>query len=270
MNRILRNSGEWYRRNGATGSNVAKIPVTPLWTPSAITTAMWLDASDSSTITIATGVSEWNDKSGNARNATQAIGANQPLVIANAFNGLQVIRFDGSNDTLTYNGSFLANTDYTIIGIYARRSNKIKNFILSGSGIVGNDNIVVGWTTNTQFSLNQWANDLNVTVAGYSSSIAQILEVTHNTTDGKLIRSNGTTIASNASGGLVVSYAGSNLGHQPYENTYYNGDIGELIYFTSTPSASNREKVEGYLAWKWDLVASLPNDHPYKNSAPTT
>ena len=30
------------------------------WTPASITTALWLDAADASTITIATGVSQWN------------------------------------------------------------------------------------------------------------------------------------------------------------------------------------------------------------------
>ena len=38
-----------------------------LWTPSQITTALWLDASDEATITDNLGsVSEWRDKSGNS------------------------------------------------------------------------------------------------------------------------------------------------------------------------------------------------------------
>lgn len=51
-----------------------------LWTPANITTALWLDANDSSTITLnGSTVSQWSDKSGNARHATQGVGANQPL-----------------------------------------------------------------------------------------------------------------------------------------------------------------------------------------------
>lgn len=49
------------------------------WTPAAITTALWLDAADSSTITLnGSTVSEWRDKSGNARHAAQATAASQP------------------------------------------------------------------------------------------------------------------------------------------------------------------------------------------------
>ena len=32
---------------------------------------------------------------------------------------------------------------------------------------------------------------------------------------------------------------------------------------------SDIEKAEGYLAHKWGLEGNLPDDHPYKNSAPT-
>jgi hypothetical protein len=31
-----------------------------------------------------------------------------------------------------------------------------------------------------------------------------------------------------------------------------------------------REKIEGYLAWKWGLEGNLPIGHPYKSAAPTT
>ena len=42
------------------------------WTPTQITTSLWLDAADVSTITLnSTTVSQWNDKSGNSRNALQ-------------------------------------------------------------------------------------------------------------------------------------------------------------------------------------------------------
>lgn len=51
-----------------------------LWTPAQLTTSVWLDAADASTITLnGSTVSQWNDKSGNARNAVQATTAYQPL-----------------------------------------------------------------------------------------------------------------------------------------------------------------------------------------------
>ena len=47
--------------------------------------------------------------------------------------------------------------------------------------------------------------------------------------------------------------------------------IGEMIcgaLSSGSYATSDREKLEGYLAWKWGLDANLPNGHPYENAAP--
>lgn len=47
--------------------------------------------------------------------------------------------------------------------------------------------------------------------------------------------------------------------------------IGEMIcgaLSSGSYATSDREKLEGYLAWKWGLEGNLPNGHPYKNAAP--
>ena len=52
--------------------------------------------------------------------------------------------------------------------------------------------------------------------------------------------------------------------------TSYNfvDKIYEIIAIPGTISPENRNKVTGYLAWKWGLVASLSTTHLYKNTAP--
>src|SRR5262249_6751166 len=62
--------------------------------------ALWLYAAHASPITIATGVSQWSDKSGKGNHMTQATGNAQPLHVANTLNGYPVVHFDGSNDRL--------------------------------------------------------------------------------------------------------------------------------------------------------------------------
>ena len=47
------------------------------------------------------------------------------------------------------------------------------------------------------------------------------------------------------------------------------GSIGEVCFFNSVLSTTNRQLVEGYLAWKWGTEALLPNTHPYYSAAPT-
>ena len=51
-------------------------------------------------ITIATGVSQWNDQSGNGNHLVQATGGAQPVVTAAAINGLPAITFDGVDDRM--------------------------------------------------------------------------------------------------------------------------------------------------------------------------
>jgi len=49
----------------------------------------------------------------------------------------------------------------------------------------------------------------------------------------------------------------------------FSGVMGELI-IKPISSTTTRQKMEGYLAWKWGLEGNLPSDHPYKNAAPIT
>ena len=71
--------------------------------------SLWLDASDSSTITLngATAVSEWRDKSGNGYAVSQATANNQPA-LTGTIKGRACIEFDGVNDHLFSDGTGLA------------------------------------------------------------------------------------------------------------------------------------------------------------------
>lgn len=253
---------DYYFANGSAGLGISK---DTSWTPTAITTALWLDASDASTITIATGVSQWNDKSGNGRNATQATGASQPLVISAAQNGLNVIRFDGSNDKLSYNGSFFVGTSYSVHTVVARRSGKSNNYYMSGSDVVTNTNLVIGWSADT-YLYAQYGNDIS-TSDTYSTPTAGIWGMLLNTASGRLLFKDGTQVASSGTTTTLSSYTGANLGNF-LASDYYNGDIAEVVVTTTALSTTDRQKMEGYLAWKWGLQASLPADHPYKNQRP--
>jgi hypothetical protein len=46
------------------------------------------------------------------------------------------------------------------------------------------------------------------------------------------------------------------------------GVISECIAMDRNATTEERQQVEGYLAWKWNIVSVLPADHPYKNSPP--
>ena len=92
-----------------------------LWTPSQITTALWLDGADASTITESGGaVSQWDYKSGNARNATQATPANQPTRTLNGLNGKTVLTFNGLNSFLGFSNLTINDNNTYIYSVYSR------------------------------------------------------------------------------------------------------------------------------------------------------
>ena len=59
---------------------------------------------------------------------------------------------------------------------------------------------------------------------------------------------------------LIFNYVGG--GYQ------VTGQLAEVTIFSATLSTSDRQKMEGYYAWKYALTANLPAGHPYKNVAP--
>jgi len=106
------------------------------WTPKNFgNLQLWLEAARG--ITIGTGVAQWDDLSGNARNAMQANGANQPELVLNQVNGFPVLRFNGStsfmDNPLTLAEAFNQNgTDITIAAVFkSTNSNPNENPLIS-------------------------------------------------------------------------------------------------------------------------------------------
>jgi lysophospholipase L1-like esterase len=50
----------------------------------------------------------------------------------------------------------------------------------------------------------------------------------------------------------------------------FHGYLSEVIDCDNTLTTLERQKVEGYLAWKYGMEADLPSGHPYESAAPTT
>jgi hypothetical protein len=75
-----------------------------------------------------------------------------------------------------------------------------------------------------------------------------------------------TKVGTNASTtGMIIGSTFSAGSPQPWLGTIY-----EIIVYNSVLTTAQRERVEGYLAYKWNLSASIPSDHPFKQFPPTT
>jgi hypothetical protein len=238
------------------------------WTPANISTALWLDAADSSTITTVSGaISQWNDKSGNGRNASQGTAAARPTLSSAALNGRNVATFDGTDDKLTISSSFLATNTLLIIAA-------IKENNGSWGALISSKNN--GADASPAFGFNYFYNKYEYvpgntqlySTTGFGSW--GIIAGQSTASNSHSIIINGTTEAT-SSFNVTISQTNAStvLGEYRVGDGNIGGfDLAEIIVLTSNINGTNRQRIEGYLAHKWGLVSNLPVSHPFKNYPP--
>jgi len=251
------------------------------WTPAKISTVFWLDAADASTITLnGSAVSQWNDKSGNGRNATQATAANQPTYSATNFPGsLPGLLFDGSNDIMDVSTTAMQNQTHGVYWVFSRSGagsgDGYRPFIgvLASAG-QGTDRGALHYVKTNNYGAcypyYSGPNTDNYDLSSgtqYASNTGYVMAFQSNTTGWGVWR-NGTL--ESTTNGIVTpnnTNVGYSIGGQYSVSRRTNGVISEVIMVQSTDTTT-RQLIEGYLAHKWGLTANLPADHPYKNAAP--
>jgi hypothetical protein len=248
-------------RNSATGGNAAEIAASTLWTPTAITTSLWLDAADAATITLnGSTVSQWNDKSGNSRNATQSTATSQPTYSIASVNGKNAITFDGVDDRLSRVGTFtLANYSCFVIGTPSTSSSYLFMFIRHAQSALISKYASPG---NYEIYVESGRTVVSGTATGQNIAYWECSGTTVST------RFNGTAGGTANSTDNTTSVVQYHVGASD-AGDYSNSTICEILLVPSVLSTENRQKTEGYLAHKWGLTANLPSNHPYKAAAPT-
>ena len=242
-----------------------------LWRPNVLgaSLGLWLDAEDDQSIILnGATVSQWNDRSGNGRNATQATAANQPTYTTAGLNNKPILTFNGTTNVMSVDLSFVADASYSVLAVTARTSNRANNFFIGGNSQLTNRQLIAGWISDLSFVYAQFGNDVSVTVPGYTVTTPLIFALGLNTSVGRNVYLDGTLGNSNTNTTALISNTGGVLGAWS-NNTFYQGYIAELAITTGVLSVDNRQKLEGYLAWKWGLQGNLPEGHPYKSFPPT-
>jgi len=277
------------------------------WTPALISTALWLDAADNTTVFSDAGttqavagsstVQQWNDKSGNSRNASQATSGNRPNYGTATLNGRNVIRYDATNDFMSLSNTtgLTSATAFYFFGV--RRSSvaatadtvTARAFLLGVTGTynIGADASISLSNETTVFLVGPDSSTSGfssprsgATSAGYTRS-ANAAEIYH-----VFGQNAGTRFGARVNGSAVTSFArdqdsgdrapnicnpaltGFNVGGNGGASNGAIVDFAEMLVLTTAPTLDSIQRIEGYLAHKWGLTANLPANHPYKVNPP--
>lgn len=261
------------------------------WDPSLITTALWLDAADSSTLfttdtgsTLATNgsaVGRWEDKSGNGRHAKQTTAGNRPTHATAAQNNRGIIEFTrASSHYLRLDSTALfnpGNAGISIIAAYkSKMGTQVGTLIANFGETAGNFAFYFGGSVLQAYT-NPWgvynAGNVDIDSGSHVNNANYIVSLVRSSgsftgwTDGtqKNTVVNTTSVYTGANTQTAWNL-GSNGGGTPSDIA--NMDLYELICINSSVSQNDRERTEGYLAHKWGLTANLPSNHPYKAYPP--
>lgn len=254
------------------------------WSPAYMETLLWLDASDASTITENSGsVSQWDSKGSQTISLTQATSSLQPIYESSK----KRVKFDGVDDQMTVASRFglAADPDVLIVMVsqiylYPNPNNTAQRFleIGPGDGTVGvlscgtvdsdiPDLIPPAWAWLHNNGNKRWGN--------YSEDIGNDMLLSFAREgglpygDGDFLWVDG-TIPSFVASAQAPGDKDSTDNFILFNGTNNNAMPGYLyeMVISEDISTDNRQRIEGYLAWKWGLPSKLPVGHPYREDRP--
>jgi hypothetical protein len=246
--------------------------VAQVFTPATLSRCqLWLDGRDpagTDVIPVANStVSTWIDKSGNMNHGT---GSGTPTYLAEGG-----INFNGSShfSNTAFKMTF-ANRSIFIVMQETTRANNNGIFVFiptpqnslhdyeAASGIVYDT--VAGFQTYWRFSgyVYQMGNSTLLPKAIYNDNMNTVVG------SGYVNGSNLTNRTAIGSATTCSGYAVAGRYIQPNITNRLNGVIYEIIAYDRGLTNSERQQVEGYLAWKWRLSSSLPTNHPFYKVSP--
>jgi hypothetical protein len=225
-----------------------------------------LDAADSSSVTGTTTVTAWRDKSNNSRNLSVGSGttsyANNAITLASSY--------------MVYTGA-VDLTNFTFF-IVAKSNGVINNQTVFGArpntSAVYNSTDGFGFYMDYQSGIRLYGTTASGATFVSFSATTSVAIVYSFQSDSTIINGwrNGNSVTGASGLGARTSTAqGFALGGEwqggSYGNIISTASINEIIVYNTNLSTSQRQAIEGYLAWKWGLqtvsTKNLITTHPF-------
>jgi Divergent InlB B-repeat domain/MAM domain, meprin/A5/mu len=267
----------WYRcfatnANGSAWTATAKpfsgSPSGGQWLPTDMTCAAWYDASTASinagTVTVTNAGIQGGTISGPAALAANGIGTLQAV----NFNATtRYLTGDYTNTTATLTAFYVGKSLNTSQTAYAGMMSVWQNGQASDFNNLGSS-VLLNQNNATVNSVQTYRNAaLSSTTATLTNGFLAVTVFTGSTNTLYLNGTPATGVASSANFNTGKIVIGARWQTSVFNN-FWNGNFGEAIICNTNLNVSDRQKIEGYLAHKWGLVAQLPTNHPYATQSP--
>jgi hypothetical protein len=240
------------------------------WTPATFNPALlspwvWYDAADSTTITSSAGkVSQWNDKSTNGRNLTQATSSAQPSTGTNTMNGLNLITFNGSSTTMSTSAFTMPATMHVFAVMkQANFTTRTYNSLIwqaNAGETAGYEWLTISLSKQILYMIQGAGNYISF---DSSATVPTVNTLSINTSYLMEFSWSGSRLFAyvNSISDVAVPYAktmttGSfalRIGDSVVANRWFQGDWAEIICFTGELSQANQALVRNYLNSKWAI-----------------
>ena len=214
----------------------------------------WMDGADPAGTGVlpanGASITTWVDKSGNGKNATASAAATYSL----------------STKSLVFTGAQYYTTPFTTV------PTTISVFLVINIGSGGYMDMMAGvlQVISTGYSQHLTIPGGSTVVDGTTMAAGTTLlyNFTFDSSASAYMYYNGAlTGTRNGS----TSYSGNGsivIGSSDGVHEAYTGTISEILIYNSVLSTTNRQKIEGYLAWKWGFANNLSPSNPYKYDSP--
>lgn len=222
----------------------------PIFSVLDLSPALWLDASDESTITESAGaVSQWDDKSGNGNNATQGTGSLQPITGTRTQNGENVIDFAGDQMNVPSGVYSTIAGDHTVFIVFAVDS-AVQSFVLVGQELSSTKYYVLSSDTGPKHLIFDGGSLSTYT----NTNVPDDTDFHHYT----FVKDDTATSLAAYADGLLTRGVTGNV-PVTVDALYIgwpgiNAAIAEVIILDYVADADTRPRVEAYLANKWGIV----------------
>jgi hypothetical protein len=241
-----------------------------IWTPAQISTALWLDAADSSTITPSSGLAtQWSDKSGNNRHVTFPSGF-RPATGTRTINGLNALDFATSYGTIA--AAPLAGTTSAMAVFVCQLDTDPPTVAANTGPVLGDWGTGAGsnhslWTDGT--ILEDFMSTTRQNAGNPSPSLSANACIISMVSANSLwqVYVNGTLQFNTTTNAYAINTS-PQIGRSI--NLYFDGRILEIVAVGNNTATTTRQLLEGYMAGptRSGLQSLLPAGHPFKSAAP--